>query len=35
MYNFHRYFFIMPILARFELEIHTRVERGEALTADA
>ena len=22
MYNFHRYFFIMPILARFELEIH-------------
>jgi oligoendopeptidase F len=34
MYNFHRYFFIMPILARFELEIHTRVERGEALTAD-
>jgi oligoendopeptidase F len=35
MYNFHRYFFIMPILARFELEIHTRVEKGEALTADA
>jgi oligoendopeptidase F len=35
MYNFHRYFFIMPILARFELEIHSRVERGEALTADA
>src|SRR5262249_54917170 len=34
MYNFHRYFFIMPVLARFELEIHTRVERGEALTAD-
>ena len=34
MYNFHRYFFIMPILARFELEIHERVERGEALTAD-
>jgi oligoendopeptidase F len=34
MYNFHRYFFIMPILARFELEIHTRVERGEALPAD-
>jgi oligoendopeptidase F len=34
MYNFHRYFFVMPILARFELEIHQRVERGEALTAD-
>ncbi|MHB1296358.1 MAG: oligoendopeptidase F [Anaerolineae bacterium] len=32
--NFHRYFFIMPTLARFELEIHQRVERGEALTAD-
>jgi oligoendopeptidase F len=35
MSNFHRYFFIMPTLARFELEIHTRVERGEALTADS
>ena len=35
MYNFHRYFFIMPILARFELEIHNRAERGEALTADS
>jgi oligoendopeptidase F len=35
MANFHRYFFLMPILARFELEIHERVERGEALTADA
>ncbi len=35
MYNFHRYFFIMPILARFELEIHTRVENGQALTADS
>ena len=35
MSNFHRYFFIMPTLARFELEIHERVERGEALTADA
>ena len=33
MYNFHRYFFIMPTLARFELEIHERVERGEALNA--
>lgn len=33
MSNFHRYFFIMPTLARFELEIHGRTERGEALTA--
>lgn len=33
MANFHRYFFIMPILAQFELEIHERVERGDALTA--
>src|SRR3954454_13192235 len=35
MANFYRYFFIMPTLARFELEIHERVERGEALTADS
>ena len=34
MANFHRYFFIMPTLARFELEIHERVEQGEGLTAD-
>jgi oligoendopeptidase F len=34
MANFHRYFFIMPTLARFELTIHEQVERGEALTAD-
>ena len=34
MSNFHRYFFIMPTLARFELEIHERVEKGQALTAD-
>jgi oligoendopeptidase F len=34
MGNFHRYFFVMPILARFERELHERVERGEALTAD-
>ncbi len=33
MSNYHRYFFIMPTLARFELEIHERTERGEALTA--
>ncbi len=34
MSNFHRYFFIMPTLARFELETHERVERGESLTPD-
>ena len=34
MSNFHRYFFLMPTLARFELEIHEREERGEGLTAD-
>ena len=28
MNNFHRYFFIMPTLARFELEMHQRIERG-------
>jgi oligoendopeptidase F len=34
MDNFHRYFFIMPTLARFELEMHERAERGEGLSAD-
>jgi len=33
MSNFHRYFFIMPTLARFELETHQRIEKGQALTA--
>ncbi|TAK12883.1 MAG: oligoendopeptidase F [Anaerolineae bacterium] len=33
MSNFHRYFFLMPTLARFELEIHERAERGQGLTA--
>jgi oligoendopeptidase F len=33
MSNYHRYFFIMPTLARFELDLHERAERGEALTA--
>ncbi|MEO8084192.1 MAG: oligoendopeptidase F [Ardenticatenales bacterium] len=32
--NFHRYFFIMPTLARFELALHERAERGAALNAD-
>jgi oligoendopeptidase F len=31
--NFHRYFFVMPTLARFELAIHDRAWRGEAITA--
>ncbi len=35
MDNFHRYFFIMPTLARFELETHQRVEKGQPLTADS
>jgi oligoendopeptidase F len=34
MANFHRYFFIMPTLARFELAIHERVEAGQSLSAD-
>jgi oligoendopeptidase F len=34
MSNFHRYFFIMPTLARFELETHQRIERGEGLSSD-
>lgn len=34
MSNFHRYLFLMPTLARFELEIHERVEQGQALTAE-
>ncbi len=33
MGNFHRYFFVMPTLARFELETHRRIEQGQALTA--
>ena len=33
--NFFRYFFQMPTLARFELEAHARIERGDALTADS
>jgi oligoendopeptidase F len=32
--NFYRYFFIMPSLARLELEVHERVERGGAVTAE-
>ena len=35
MANFYRYFFVMPSLARFELDVHERIERGEALSAEA
>ena len=34
MGNHLRYLFTMPLLARFELDCHERVERGEALTAE-
>ncbi len=34
MANLHRYLFVMPTLARFERELHQRVERGEGVTAD-
>src|SRR5258708_13277199 len=34
MSNFYRYFFIMPSLARLELEVHERVERGGAITPE-
>jgi oligoendopeptidase F len=33
MHNFHRYFFIMPTLARFELEVYTRTEKDQPLNA--
>jgi oligoendopeptidase F len=31
MSNFHRYFFIMPTLARFEYEVYEKAQAGEAL----
>lgn len=34
MANFHRYLFVMPILAKYERAVHEQVERGQALTAD-
>src|SRR5690606_2732062 len=34
MANFYRYFLTMPTLARFELETHQRIERGEGLNAE-
>lgn len=33
MFNFHRYFFIMPTLARFEYEVYARAERDQPLNA--
>jgi oligoendopeptidase F len=35
MSNFYRYFFIMPTLARFELETHTAIEQNRSLTAES
>ena len=35
MANFYRYFLVMPTLARFELEIHERSERGQSLSAES
>ena len=34
MDNIHRYFFIMPTLARFEFEVHSRMENDEPLTPE-
>jgi len=34
MSNFHRYFFIMPTLARWELEMHQRLEQGKSINAE-
>jgi oligoendopeptidase F len=33
MFNFHRYFFIMPTLARFEQEVYARAEKDQPLNA--
>ena len=33
LYNFHRYFFIMPTLVRFELAVHEAAIRGEGMTS--
>ncbi|PDW04146.1 oligoendopeptidase F [Candidatus Viridilinea mediisalina] len=34
MANFHRYFFLMPLLSEFEQRVHTMAEAHEPLTAD-
>ncbi len=33
MFNFHRYFFIMPTLAQFEYEVYTKVENNQPVNA--
>lgn len=33
MFNFHRYFFLMPTLARFEYEVYARAEQDQPLNA--
>lgn len=35
MDNIHRYFFIMPTLARFEWDVYQKLKEGEPLTADS
>ena len=34
MFNFHRYFFVMPTLARFEKECYERLENNQPLNAE-
>jgi len=34
MSNFHRYLLVMPTLAEFESQIHSRVEKGQGISAD-
>lgn len=34
MANLHRYLFLMPALARFEFEVHSRVETGQGVGTD-
>jgi oligoendopeptidase F len=34
MSNFHRYLLVMPTLAQFESQVHSRVEKGEGISAD-
>ena len=35
MDNIHRYFFIMPTLARFEYEVHSAIEDGKPMTPES
>jgi oligoendopeptidase F len=34
LFTYHRYLFITPTLARFELDVHTRAQQGKPLTAE-